>query len=126
MKKLLGILLFISTLAGALNFSGHQSLNGLGRTSIFTAPASGSYFIDGKLSLPQPSLNGNTGASQATAVVSKNNVTVIYTGLPGANGFGINAVTLATNDAISVSITSNATIDQGLNVIKGDVFFGNN
>ena len=125
MKKLVGLFLLISTLAFALNFYGHQSIVNLGATRLFTAPASGLYFINGTLTLPQPSLNGNTGASQVVAQVSKNGATALYTGLAGANGFGIPAVQLVSNDSISVSVTSNASIDQGLNVIKGDVFFGN-
>lgn len=124
MKKLLGLILLISTLALSLNFSGHQSIVNLGATRLFTAPASGVYFINGQLTLPHLYTTGGSGNSAVIAQVSKNGTTVLYTGVAGANGFGIPAVALVSNDSISVSVTSNATIDQGLNVIKGDVFFG--
>lgn len=125
MKKLIGLFLFLSTLLIAVQFNGHQSLNGLNATRLFTAPASAIYFINGTLSIPQPSQNGGTGASQAVVTVSKNGTTVIYSGVAGANGFGIPVVSLVSNDSVSMSITSNASIDQGINVIQGDVFFGN-
>jgi hypothetical protein len=125
MKKFLGLFLFVSSLALALQFYGHQSLVNLGTTALFTAPASRSYFIKGTLSLPQPSLNGGSGASQVVARIIKNGVSTLYTGISGASGFSMPQVSLVTNDAITVSLTSPASIDQGLNVIKGDVFFGN-
>ena len=124
MKKLIGIVLFVCSLAFALQFNGHQSIVNLGATQLFTAPASGIYFINGRLTLPHLSNTNGLGNSQVIAQVSKNGVTAIYTGVAGANGFGLPAVTLVSNDSISVSVTSNAAIDQGLNVIKGDVFFG--
>lgn len=125
MKKLSGLLVFIiSTILIAVQFSGHQSISTLGGTYLFTAPASGIYFIDGRLYLPQPSQTGGA-PSQVIAQVSKNGLTALYTGVAGANGFNIPAVALVSNDSISVSVTSNATVDQGIGTIKGDVFFGN-
>lgn len=125
MKKFAGLFMFIiSLLLVAAQFSGHQSIVNLGATRLFTAPASGIYFIEGRLSLPQSSMTGGA-PSQVIAQVSKNGTTILYTGVAGANGFGLPSVTLVSNDSISVSVTSNAAVDQGLNVIKGDVFFGN-
>lgn len=111
-------------LALGVNYYGHQSIVNLGTTSLFTAPASGIYFVSGTLSLPQLSTGG--APSSAVAQVSKNGVTLLYNGVAGASGFGIPSVALVSNDSISVSVTSNATVDQGLNKIKGDVFFGSN
>lgn len=125
MKKLIGVLLFVSTVLVALNFQGHQSIVNLGRVELFTAPASATYFINGRLSLPQPTSAGVSQGSQAVVQVSKNGSTLLYAGSPGANGFSIPAVTLVSNDSVAASVTSNQPIDQGLNVIKGDVFFGN-
>lgn len=123
MKKLVGVFLAFSVLAFGLNFHGHQSLNGLNRTAIFTAPATGAYFISGVLKLPQLSA-GDASPSSAQVKVYKNG-TAVYTGVSGASGFGITAISLVPADAITVGISSAASIDQGLNVIKGDVFFGN-
>lgn len=130
--KLSGALLFIGTIcsmAMALNFYGVQSLNGLHTTSIFTAPASGIYFINGQLTLPSGSTTGNTGTSAVVAVVSKNYVTLLYTGIAGATGFQIPAFALVSNDLITVGLSSSAvasaTLDQGINAVTGQVYFGN-
>ena len=118
MKKFAGLfLVVVSVFLIAAQFSGRQSISGLGVASLFTAPASGIYFIDGKLSLPQQ--------SQVVATISKNGVTTIYVGTAGATGFGMPQVTLGTNDAITVNVSSSASVDQGLGKVKGDVFFGN-
>lgn len=130
--KLTGVgLLFgsICSLVFALNFSGVQSLEGLHTTQIFRAPASGVYFINGQLTLPNASTTGNTGTSAVIATVSKNYITALYTGLPGATGFQIHNMALVSNDLITVglssSATASATLDQGINAVKGQVYFGN-
>ena len=130
--KLSGVLLLIGTICSmalALNFYGVQSLNGLNTTQIFTAPASGIYFISGSLTLPNASTTGNTGTSAVVATVSKNYVTAIYTGVAGATGFQIPYVTLVSNDLITVGLSSSAvlsaTLDQGINAVTGQVYFGN-
>lgn len=127
--KLIGLFFFLSPMAMALNFSGVQTLSGLNRTVVFTAPASGIYFINGYLSLPQPSLTNPVQYSQVIATVSKNNVTALYTGLPGASGFTIPFFTLVSNDLITVGLSSPSTVDSvsgaGINAVRGDVYFGN-
>jgi hypothetical protein len=131
--RLIGAFLFFSQMAMALNFNGVQTLNGLNTTPIFTAPASGIYFINGQLTLPGlpggPVVNGAPGPSQVVAVVSKNYITSLYTGLAGATGFQIMNQSLVSNDLITVGLSSIATIDQvsysGLNAVKGQVYFGN-
>lgn len=127
--KLLAFLLFLSPMALAINFSGVQSISGLGTIPVFTAPASTIYFINGQLTLPQPSMNGGTGQSGVVATVSKNYTTLIYQGLPGANGFQVNQMTLASNDLITVGLSSVFAVDEatvsGLNAITGQVYFGN-
>ena len=124
----LKVLFFLSCVgvmvwALGVNYYGHQSIVNLGTVRVFTAPASGMYFINGQLYLPQLTQNGVSN-SQVVASVSKNQLTYLYYGVPGASGFSIPAVQLVSNDAITVAVTSNANIDQGLNVIKGDIFFG--
>lgn len=127
--KLIGLLFTFTPMAMALNFSGVQTMVGLNRTVLFTAPASGIYFVNGQLTLPSLSSTGGQGASGVVAVVSKNNVTALYTGVAGATGFSIPYVTLVSNDLITVGLSSVAPIDQvspnGFNVIKGQVYFGN-
>ncbi len=126
MKKLIGLLLlFVSIIAVAINFSGSASLNGLQSTQIFTAPANGYYFIKGYLALSQPSLNGGSGFSQAQVTVSNSRVGIIYTGVSGASGFQINQMSLISGDGISVRVQSNAAIDQGINAVSGQVYYGN-
>src|SRR5579872_7173210 len=104
MKRLLTILLGLGSLITCfgLNFLGHQSLVNLGAVKLFTAPASGIYFIQGNLSLPQQTQTGVSG-SQVVAQVSKNGLTTLYYGIPGASGFALPAVTLVSNDSISMS-----------------------
>ncbi len=135
MKKFTGLVIVTATIivirmVWAANFSGHQSMNGLNpgsasttATYLFTAPITGPYFIKAKLSLPMASQGSSVG-SGALARVYKNS-SVVYTGVTGATGFSMNGLSLDTGDVIRASISSTATIDQGLNVIKGDVFFGN-
>lgn len=121
MKKLAFLSLFVCAIALGINFSGHQSIVNLGVHQLFTAPASTSYFVNGQLTLPR----GDAGQSQAVVQMYKNGVSAIYTGASGATGFSVPAFPLSTGDVIAVGITSNATVDQGLNKVKGDVFFGN-
>lgn len=123
MKKVIVAVLFIGSIALAINFSGSQSLNGLQSTKIFTAPTNTFYFLKGYLSLPQISTGG--GASQVEAVVSKNGTTVVYDGVSGASGFSINALSLTTGDAIHVQLKSGAAVDQPLNAVSGQVYYGN-
>lgn len=104
------------------NFNGVQSLNGIQTTACFTAPAAGIYFIEGKLNLPQI-----TTAGAASAVISlvKVNGSASYTGIAGASGFAVQALTLAAADAVTVQLTSSAACDLELNAVSGQVAFGN-
>ncbi len=131
-KKLTGLFLLVGSICSfvfAINFSGVQSLEGLHTTQIFRAPASGIYFINGQLTLPNASTTGNTGTSAVVATVSKNYVTALYTGVAGATGFQIPYFTLVSNDLITVGLSSSAvasaTLDQGINAVRGQVYFGN-
>src|ERR1017187_4895438 len=105
---------------GPQTISGTVSFSGLNTTAIFTAPAAGTYFVNGQLTLPQIS----TGASPS-AVVSlvKKNGSTIYTGTAGNAGFQVTQIVLAAGDAITTVLSSAAAPDQGLNVIKGEVSF---
>lgn len=125
MKKVLFTVLAVCSLVFAFNFNGAQSLNGLHATKIFVAPVPGYYFLKGYLTLPWPSANGATGFSQVAATVSKNGTTVIYQGISGASGFAINQFSLVTGDRVNVELRSDAAIDQGLNKVTGQVYYGN-
>lgn len=104
------------------NFTALQSINGLGVFPIFTAPAAGVYFVNGQLNLP--SIPQGSGASQVVCVV-KNGGSTLYTGAAGATGFQVNQIVCAAGDAITVTLTSAAAPDQGLNVVRGVVGSGN-
>lgn len=123
-------LLLICHQASALNFNGVQSLSGLGTVPVFTAPASSNYFVQGYLSLPWSSSTGGMANSRVVATVSKNYVTLLYTGLPGASGFHLPQISLASNDLISVNLSSPLTVDSvtgmGIGVVTGQIYYGNN
>lgn len=125
-------LFLLAKSALALNFSGVQSIVGVNGppTSVFVAPASSNYFIKGYLSLPWGSNTGGTAYSRVVATVSKNYVTLLYTGLPGASGFHIPQMTLVSNDRISVNLTSplaaESVTGMGLNAFTGQIYYGNN
>jgi hypothetical protein len=125
MKKLISLLLLLSSIvAVALNFSGHQSLNGLQTQKIFTAPAAGYYFVNGQLTLPQTS-SGSSPSGVAAIVTSTASPALSYTGVSGASGFQIRQILLASGDSVSVELRSSATVDQGINAVRGEVQYGN-
>lgn len=133
--KLFLVLCFLCQSGFALNFNGVQSLSGLNTTRIFTAPASGIYFVQGYLNLPWGSNTGGDAYSQVIVTVSKNYVqaataSVLYTGAKGASGFHLPSITLVSNDLITVGLSSPVTSDsvsgQGINAITGQVYYGNN
>ena len=98
------------------NFSQSQSFAGLGTITI-NIPSAGRYGIDGKITLPTIS----SGSGQSSVVVTINqNGSPIYTGAAGAQGFHTNPY-CAASDIITIVLTSAATVDQGLNVIKTTV-----
>lgn len=105
------------------NFESRQSINGLQNTTLFTAPASGQYFVNVQLSLPQIVTAG--AASQVVAVVKKNNSSTLYTGASGDLGVQMNTITLVPGDYINIILSSNAAIDQTLNVVTGQAVSGN-
>lgn len=124
--KLIAFLLFFSPLAMALNFYGVQSVTGLNTTRIFTAPTNAYYFVNGQLAVPNLTQSGFP--SYVVAVVSKNQSTQLYQGLPGATGFQLYNVSLSTNDYVTVALTSagyTVTGDAVLNSVQGQVYFGN-
>jgi hypothetical protein len=76
-------------------------------------------FLDGKLTLPQLSEDGATGQSQVVVTITQNGSN-IYTGLPGAEGFHVNFLA-AGGDAMVVTFSSSAAIDQPLNAVKASI-----
>jgi len=121
MKKLFALLFFVSAVVVALNFSGHQSLNGIPSTgvrdtSIFKAITPDYYFVNGQLTLPS--------GSSVVAIVSKNG-SAVYTGVTGAKGFQVRGLKLETNDEVTVRLRSSNSVDQKLNAVRGEVYYGN-
>lgn len=103
------------------DFIARQTLNGLGTFSLFTAPstpATGLYFVDGQLTLPDLT-NGDTANSQCLVTIKVDGVGA-YTGTPGDTGFQTK-LSLDAGDAVTVVLSSSAAVDQKLNVIKGVV-----
>lgn len=128
--KLAFLFSFLGQMAMAFNFNGVQSLSGLNTTPIFVAPASGNYFVQAYLNLPWGSNTGGTAFSRVVATVSKNYVTQLYVGAPGASGFHIPQITLVSSDSIAVALSSTSTSDSvsgmGINAVTGQVYYGNN
>lgn len=135
MKKLASIFLCLGLVASAvygLNFSGRGSVNGINNpVLLFKAPTTGYYFVEGKLSLPHFSTSGGAVESRVVATLSKNQATLLYYGAIGANGFSVPQISLASNDSISVLLTSDQaaavllTGDGVKNAVTGQVYFGN-
>lgn len=136
----LSVVGFFAFRAMAFNFNGNQTLNGLNGAStlsmgvtstlVFAAPVTGVYFVNGQLTLPQLS----PGAPNPSQVVSTvlvgtaptcTSPTVVYTGLPGANGFQVNQISVNGGSTVCVQLTSSAAVDSVLNAVRGTVAFGN-
>jgi len=97
-------------------YNQNASFAGLG-TFICVPPSSaGSFFVKGKLTLPQISEDGNTGASSVVVTVNQNG-SPVYTGPAGAEGFYA-AFGVAANDAITVVLSSSNPVDAALNAVK--------
>lgn len=102
------------------SFNQNMAFSGLGTFALIPAPAAGVYFVEGHMSLPTI-VNGG-GASSALVVVNVNG-SPMYTGVAGAEGFKADLV-LAASDAVTVVVSSAAAADAPLNVIKGNISFG--
>jgi len=93
-----------------------QGLN----TLLVGVPTAGPYKCAGSLTLPNIQ-EGDPSDSQCVVTITQTpsggGPTTIYTGLPGAMGFAV-TVNAAALDSIAITLSSSATIDQGLNVIK--------
>lgn len=99
------------------NFVAQNSVNGLQTTTLFVAPATGVYAINGQLSLPQ--ISKGSGASQVVAVINVAG-SPVYTGVAGATGFQAR-VTATAADTVNVVLSSSAAADQVLNAVTGVV-----
>jgi hypothetical protein len=90
-------------------------------TLAFSVPVAGIFNLSGKLTVPQLS-EGAPSPSQVIVTIQQN-ASTIYTGTAGQEGFGV-TVTTAVGDAFTVALTSSATVDSGLNVVKAVVTIG--
>lgn len=104
------------------NFTAQNSLNGLQTTTLFIAPTTGLYFVNGQLSLPSLA-KGAVGPSAVVAVVNVAG-SPVYTGTAGATGFQAN-VSCTAGDTVNVALSSSNAADQVLNVVTGVVGSGN-
>lgn len=94
-------------------------VNGLG-TFNFGVPEVGTYNVHGTISLPTLA-TGSPANSQVVVTVTINSGATIYTGLAGEGGFDFNYAVPSDNSIFNITLSSSASIDQGLNVIKTTV-----
>lgn len=98
-----------------LTLSGLESVT----TTIVDA---GSFELGGKISLPQNTGNSSAGNSAAVMTITQN-VTVIYTGPAGGEGFHL-TVNAAAGDTLTFALTSAAAVDQPSNAVKAVITIG--
>lgn len=106
------------------NFNGNVSINGLGVFTLFTAPAAGTYFVNGQLTLPQLVTDGVPSAVVCEVKIGSSSQ---YIGAAGTSGFQLNQLVCALGDVVSVTLTSAAAVDNAptTNAVRGQVAFGN-
>ena len=92
----------------------------LGTTTLYV-PTAGVTTIVGNMSAP--SQTGGLSANTQVLVTITQNSTTVYTGLAASEGFKI-VLLCAVNDAINISLTSSAPVDQVINAIKCTVTLG--
>jgi hypothetical protein len=82
--------------------------------------------VKGTLSLPTIG-EGTPTDSQVVVTITQTpsggGPTTIYTGMAGAEGFGVLA-NCAALDVIAITMSSSALVDQGINVIKTTISIG--
>lgn len=83
-------------------------------------PSAGAYPLSGKLTIPTID-QGASANSQVVVTITQTpnggSPTTIYTGSAGSRGFGV-TVNAAALDSIAISLTSAATVDQGINIVR--------
>jgi len=106
-------------------FNANSTVTGL-TTLTVGIPIAGPYVVSGKLQLPNQT-EGDPSSSQVVVTITQTpsggGPTTIYTGLAGARGFSVIAQCAAL-DAIAVSMTSAAAVDQAINAIKSTISVG--
>lgn len=104
----------------SVNYFQNEIFCGLGTYTI-TVPDSGVYYINGQLSLP--SISAGSSASSSVVVTITQNSTLRYTGVAADRGFHLELPCTAA-DAIHITLTSAAAVDQGKNDIKTAIQIG--
>lgn len=106
-------------------FSMNLTVGGL-ITQLIGVPIAGMYCLSGKLTLPTIT-EGSSANSQCVVTITQTphlgSPTTIYTGLAGAEGFGL-TVNAAALDIISVTMSSSASVDTAPNAIKTTISIG--
>lgn len=89
-------------------------------------PTAGATPVSGKLTLPTID-QGESANSQVVVTITQTpnggSPTTIYTGSAGARGFSVIAQCAAL-DTIAITMSSGATVDQGINRIKTTISVG--
>lgn len=97
----------------AVNYSQNLAFSGLGTVTV-KVPNTDVYSVSGKIELPTIS----SGSSQSAVVVVVNkNGSPVYTGATSSRGFQT-VVSCTAGDTLTIVLSSAATVDQSLNVIK--------
>ena len=90
------------------------------QTQLIGIPTTGVYNLSAKLTLPEIP-EGSSAASQVVITITQTpsggSPSTIYTGMMSARGFSIPVYGNAL-DVLSVSLSSSATVDQGLQSVK--------
>ena len=102
-------------------FSQTVQFGGLVETDI-GVPDAGTYNVDVKLQIPQPTASAGQTEPQPSqvVVVIKKNSTTEYTGTAGANGAWVQ-VTCAAGDILKVITSSSLAADEALNAVQGTI-----
>lgn len=101
------------------NFNQNSVFSGLGSYST-TVPFAGTYFVEGKSTIP--TLVNGGGVSALLAVINLNG-SPVYTGIAGNEGFRCD-VACAALDVIQIVLSSSAAADQPANSIKTVIALG--
>jgi hypothetical protein len=97
------------------NLSNTQMMSGLG-TATYVAPEANNYAVS--VTISAPALSQDSSANSQVVCVIAHNGTPVVTSVPCVKGLQCVINSVAASDTITVTLSSSAAVDQGLNVIK--------
>ncbi len=103
-------------------FNKNFSLGNLGSEST-VVPASGAYFVEGKLQLPRVASGSSAPSSVIVTVENETTESTLYTSTAGDDGFYVD-FNAAAGDEILVTLSSSDAVDVALNAVKCEVAIG--